>query len=231
MATEEDVLELRGWLKNLTDQVQQLRVNQYIFDEVQKIVETNTELHRPSHFYTWMQDMYVAAIAMAIRRQLDDDTRTMSFFRFLKRIKGDPSVVSRRRYRALFRDDNRFVQRLKQAGDLERYVDGAYDRIVGAGKQQPSADDIDGEIRDLQETAKKFVEFANKVIAHAENAKPESLPSFEEVSTVIGFMESLLQRYIQLFEATHQSMDVNFAYDWKAPFRFVWLPTRGYVPW
>jgi len=230
MATDAEVMEVRDWLEMLAGQVRQMRMDQHIFHEVQEIIATNTELHKPSHFYTWLQDMYVAAIAMAIRRQLDDDARTMSFYRFLKRLKGDPSSVSRRRYRALYSDDNSFVMQLKTTGLLEQYVNDAYDELVGAGKAQPLADDIELEIVELRQVADRFVGFANQVVAHDDRTKPSDLPTFGEVDDVISYMEKLLQRYIQLLEATHAAMDLNFQYDWKAIFRVAWLPTPGNQP-
>jgi hypothetical protein len=230
MATDADIDELKRWLESLGSQIRQLRIDQHIFDEVQKIIASNERLHVPSHFYEWMQDMYVSGIAMAIRRQQDDDARTMSFYRFLKRIKGDPSVVSRTRYRALYNDNNSFVRRLREEGLLESYIDRCYDKLVGndtadvAKKNQPTAEDIQNEIAELQQTSAKFVEFANKVVAHDDNVKPDVLPTFEEVGVAVKYMETLLQRYIQLFEAAHQSMDLNFQYDWKGIFRVPWLP-------
>jgi len=171
-----------------------------------------------------MQDLYVSGIAMAIRRQLDDDTRTMSFYRFLKRIKADPSVVSRKRYRALYKDGDPVVKRLKSFGLLEKTVNDTYDRFVGSGKSQPTADDVQAEIDDLQKAAQNFVAFANQVVAHDDETKPTVLPTFAEVDAVISYMEKLVQRYAQLFEATHRSMSLNFQYDWQVIFRVPWIP-------
>ena len=224
MATDSEVGELRDWLEKLFGQVHRMRIDQQIWENVQQIIEQNPKLHVPSHFYSWMQDMYVSGIAMSIRRQVDNDTRTMSFCRFLKRITGDPSVVSRRRYRALYKDGDGPVEQLKSFGLLEKTVNDTYDRVVGANKPQPTADDIQKEIDDLANVAGRFVDFANQVIAHDDQTKPANLPTFGEVDAVIAYMETLVQRYAQLFEAAHRSMSVNFQYDWRAIFRTPWIP-------
>jgi hypothetical protein len=215
MATDAEVAELREWIDKLFGQVRQLRIDQYIWEEVQKIIASNSDLHKPSHFYAWMRDMYVSGVAMAIRRQLDDDTRTMSFYRFLKRIKGDPSTVSRRRYASLYTD-----------GEPSGYVTASYDNVVGEGKAQPSSDDVQGEIDELKRVACRFVDFANQVVAHDDQNRPESLPTFAEVDTVISYLEGLSQRYLQLLKATHRSVELNFQYDWKTIFRVAWLPPQ-----
>jgi hypothetical protein len=224
MATEEEIIELRRWVEDLFANVRQLRIDQHIWDEVQTIIASNPNLHRPSHFYQWMQDMFVSGIAMGIRRQLDDDTRTRSFYRFLKRIKGDPSLVSRKRYRGLYKDGDPTVEQLKRYGLLERTVNDTYDRLVGAGKPQPSAEDIQEEIEALQRVSTKFVAFANQVIAHDDRTKPTELPRFLDVDRAITALEQLVQRYAQLFEAAHRSVDLNFQYDWRAIFRVPWIP-------
>ena len=224
MATDAEVAELRDWLEQLFRQVRQLRIDQHIWEEVQGIIRDNAQIHQPSHFYAWMQDMYVSGIAMAIRRQLDDDTRTMSFYRFLKRIKGDPGAVSRKRYRALYTETDAVVQQLKSFGLLEKTINSTYDSFVGEGKPQPAADDIEAQIQELQKVASRFVSFANKVVAHDDQAKPTTLPTFDEVDVVVKYLEKLIQHYVQLMNAAHRAMDLNFQYDWKAIFRVPWIP-------
>jgi len=224
MATDAEVAELKKWLEQLFGQVRQLRIDQYIFHEVQRVIAANPAIQKPSHFYAWMTDNYVAGMAMAIRRQVDDGSTTMSFVRFLKRLKGDPSAVSRKRYRALYTDDSSVVKQLKPLGVLEETINKTYDKLVGAGLQQPTADQIQAEIDELHAKTASFAVFANKVIAHDDTVKPTTLPTFGEVDTIVTYLEGLVQRYIQLFEAAHQSMDLNFQYDWKGIFRVPWIP-------
>jgi len=219
MSGDSDVGELHEWLTALVKQVRRLRTDQYIWEELQRMISANDDLRQPSHFYAWMKDMYVAGMAMAIRRQVDADSRTMSFRRFLTRIKGDPSVVSRARYRALYLPED-------DASPAE--IDDTYDRFVGEGKLQPTSDDIQQQIDQLKDVTSKFVTFANQVIAHQDRQKPVTLPTFAEVDTVVGHMERLAQHYVQLFEAKHLMMGASLNYDWKAIFRVAWI--RGSAP-
>jgi len=223
--TAADYDRARDWLKILVGQVIGLRRDHHVWEEFQTIISANPHLHRPSEFYRWTKDMYVSGMAMAIRRQTDDDTRSISFYRFLKLLKGNPSLVSRQRYRALFPDNDVFVQQLNEAGLKKDYVDGDYDRLVGPGKAQPSTEDIQNEIEALERVTSKIVIFADKVIAHHDEQKPEDLPKFIEVDEAIKFLEDLLKRYRLLFEATSMSTDVAFQYDWKAIFRIPWIAT------
>jgi len=170
--------------------------------------------------------MYVSGIAMAVRRLTDDDTRVISFFRFLKLVKGNPSLVSQRRYRALFADDDVFAQQLREFGIKIDHIKEEYESLVGVGKSQPSPEDVQSEIDEMQRLTAKIVALADKSIAHHEEKKPEELPTFADVDKVIIFFENLLKRYRLLFDATSMSTDVAFQYDWKAIFRVPWIPPR-----
>jgi hypothetical protein len=219
-----DYERARGWLKLLTSHVLRLRQHEQIWEELQGMITKNSELHKPSAFYDWVKDMYVSGMAMAIRRQTDDDPRSVSFFRFLKLVKGNPSLVSRKRYRALFPADDPFVEQLSELGLEKQYIDGDYDRLVGEGKVQPSVADVQAEIDELKRVTGKLATFADKVIAHHDEHKLEHLPTFAEVGDAITYLEELVQRYKLLFEATSTSMTVAYQYDWKAIFRVPWIP-------
>jgi hypothetical protein len=225
MSTDDaaDYAKAKAWLGTLTSQVLRLRQDERIWEEVQEMVKNNADLPKPSAFYDWMKDMYVSGMAMAVRRQTDDDNRSVSFFRFLKLLKGNPSLVSRRRYRALFPAHDDFVEQLRELGLKKDYIDANYDQLVGAGKVQPTPEDIQAEIDELERVTKKVVTLADKVIAHHDEKKPLDLPTFAEVSAAITYLEALVQRYKSLFEAASISMQVAYQYDWKAIFRVPWI--------
>ena len=195
-----------------------------IWDETQAIIRANPKLHRSSEFYRWMREMFVSGVAMSVRRLTDSDTRAISFFRFLKLVKGNASLVSRQRYRKLYRDDDVFSQQLRELGIMTDHVKAEYEMLVGPGKEQPSPDDIQRELDAMQQLTSKIVALADSSIAHHEEKKPEDLPTFADVDKAISFFEELLKRYRLLFDATSMSTDITFQYDWKAIFRVPWIP-------
>jgi hypothetical protein len=219
MATDEEVRVLRDWLPALWPKVRQLRIDQHIFNETQEVIASNEALQRPSHFFAWMQDMYVSGMAMAVRRLMDDDKRTRSLLQFLLRLRSDPDAVSRERYQQLYEQHGQRID-----GDfMKHYVDHTYDSYVGAGHAAPPVAQIQGQLDELRERTRLFIDFGNKVIGHADETPPKKLPTFAELEDVIATMESILQRYTQLLTATHRSVDINWQYDWKAIFRVPWI--------
>src|SRR5205085_9641041 len=131
-----------------------------------------------SVFYDWLNDMYVSGMAMAIRRQTDSDSRSVSILRFLKLLKGNPSLVSRKRYGTLFPNSNPFVKQLKDLGlSKDDVFNKDYDKLVGKKKPQPTPDDVQAEIDKLLRVTSKIARVANKVIAHHEAVEPRNLPT------------------------------------------------------
>ena len=144
--------------------------------------------------------------------------------RFLKLLKGNPSLVSRQRYGAHFRNKDPFVKQLKAVGlNKADIFNSDYDRLVGKGKAQPTAEDIQTEIDKLLRVTAKIARVANKVIAHHDRQKPKRLPTFADIGVAIGSLETLVIKYKVLLEATSTSMWVSYQYDWKAIFRVAWI--------
>lgn len=221
MATDDDVLELRKWLADLWPKVRQLRLDHHIFSEVQTMIANNPNLHRSSHFYEWLRNMYVSGMTMAIRRLMDDDKRTRSLLRFLLVVRSDRDVVSRARYRQLYVDRNNYSE-----GFMWRYVENTYDSYVGPGDAEPPIQQVQGQIDELRRRTRLFVELGNKVIGHSDATPPTTLPTFAEVDDVVSSMEAILQYYTQLLTAAHRGADINWQYDWKAIFRVPWIPSK-----
>ena len=67
--------ELDADLDRIKGEITALKVNQYIFWEVQKMIRGNPDLKRPSSFYQWMGNMYATGMTVAIRRLVDRNER------------------------------------------------------------------------------------------------------------------------------------------------------------
>jgi hypothetical protein len=88
----------QAWIKIISDEIQGLLINRYIFWEVQKIIKSNPKIQIGSAFYDWMGIIYPAAMAMGVRRQIDFRRDIISFARLLKEIQRNPVILSRERY-------------------------------------------------------------------------------------------------------------------------------------
>ena len=215
------------WLKELEGRIRRLRDDQRVWEKLQAMIAANPALHRPSDFYRWLQDMYVAGMAMAIRRLVDEHDKAVSFVRFLRLVKENPNIVSRARYRRLFEQDRHGqFEVLQELGEFDNYVDAFYDDLVAPGVDAPDPRDVNTEITTLKKVTKRLAVFATKVIAHADEPKPTNLPKFVEVGIAIEKFEELLKRYVALTRAATISVGSVAQYDPEAIFRVPWIPPK-----
>lgn len=224
---EGDFEVLKRWLKVLEDELYRMRFDQHVYKTVWKVIEESPDLQtRPSHFYAWLHDTHAQAMAMAIRRLRDPRRKTISLVTFLTRLKGDPSVVSRRHYASLFPPsfpNTPGLPREARQALRKHMINREYDRLVGHRQNQPTAEQLDEEINELQRLANRVVGYATKRIAHYDEEPPEDLPSLDEFDVVLDYAEELIRKYILLFHAVSTEFGIHIQYDWLAPFRVAWI--------
>lgn len=108
------------WLKVIHDDIRSLLLNRNIFWEVQNIIKLNKDIQKPSSFYQYLGDTYVAYSASAIRRQIKIDNQSISFARLLSEIVEDPIPLSRSYYKSLY-----------IGSTVEEFADADFDKFTG----------------------------------------------------------------------------------------------------
>src|SRR5436305_7372584 len=143
------------------------------------MIECNPELQkRQSHVYGWFFDLYVEAMAMAVRRLCDNDARTVSLLRFLRFVKRDPSVISRAAYSEMFPQDMINASALPAEVKVilrDRIINKGYDATVGEEVLQPRGRDLSKEIRELEQLSNEIVGYANRRVAHFDKEPPSGM--------------------------------------------------------
>jgi len=201
------------WLKVVHDDVQQLLINRNIFWDVQEIIKNNPDLHKPSSFYSYLGDTYVAYVSIGIRRQVKVSKQSISFARLLSEIIETPSVLSREYYRGLYK-----------GSVVEDLADQHFDRFSGSGKACISGDMVRADLEELNLAASKVEDFADKRIAHHDKCKPKVLPKFNEVDDCLDALDRLYVKYHLVFHASFmESLMPTYQYDWKEIFEIPWL--------
>lgn len=201
------------WLKVIHDDIQSLLVTRNIFWEVQKIIKNNKDIQKPSAFYQYLGDTYVAYATIAIRRQVKSDKQSISFARLLAEISDDPVILSRSYYKKLY-----------VGSVVEMFADRHFDEFVGDNKDHISPLMVRNDLERLKLKAKKIEDFADKRIAHHDKKQPRSLPTFSEVDDCINLLDQLYVKYHLVFHASSMTtlMPV-YQYDWEKIFRVPWL--------
>ncbi len=201
------------WLGIIERDVQQLLIKRNIFWEVQDIIRNNDALHRPSSFYSYLGDTYVAYISMGIRRQVKIDGTSISLARLLTEMAATPNVLSREYYTGLY-----------QGSNVAHLADRDFDRFCGSDKQCISSDMVLADLEELNRVVSSIEEFADKRIAHHDKRKPKVLPRFDQVDSCLDALDRLCCKYHGVFHATAtSSLMPVYQYDWKEIFTIPWV--------
>jgi len=195
------------------DDIQQLLVKRNIFWEVQQIIKNNSELHKPSSFYSYLGDTYVAYISIGIRRQVKINNQSISFSRLLSEMIDTPSVLSRKYYTGLY-----------QGSVVVDFADRDFDKFSGTGRSQISKEMVSSDLRELNRTASKVEDFSDRRIAHHDTRRPKELPTFNEVDACLDVLDKLYVKYHLVFHASSMdSLMPTYQYDWQEIFEIPWL--------
>lgn len=201
------------WLKIVHDDIRQLLVNQSIFWEVQKMIKANSDLHKPSSFYRYLGDTYVAYATIGIRRQIKGSKQSISFARLLHELSETPSVLSRKYYTSLY-----------NGSAVEDLADRDFDKFCGPNQSHISQDMVRADLTELVRVASIVEEFADKRIAHHDKTPPKVLPKFHEVDDCLGLLDKLYVKYHLAFHASSMpTVRPVYQYDWQEIFEVPWL--------
>jgi len=202
-----------GWLKIVHDDIMQLIVKRNIFWELQEIIKANSELHKPSSFYKYLGDTYIAYISIGIRRQIKIDKKSISFARLLTELSETPSILSRKYYVSLY-----------HGSAVEHLADRDFDKFCGSNKEFISPNMVTTDLEELNRVAAVVEDFADKRIAHYDTRQPKVLPRFEQVDLCLDALDKLYCKYHLVFHASFMnSLMPTYQYDWKQIFTVPWL--------
>ena len=204
-----------GWLEIIHEDIRELLVRKYIFQEVQDIIKSNPKIHKPSSFYDWLSIVHSVDISIGIRRQLDANKKSVSFTRLLTEIIEEPEVLSRERFVGLYPDE-----------EYRRdYGHKDFDDFAGKGNAYIYSELVQTDLNDLRESGKDIREFANKRVAHYSENSPSKPVTDTKVVSCLDLLEKLLIKYELLFHAaTYDGILPVWQYDWKEIFREPWIP-------
>ena len=204
------------WIKHLEiikSEISELLISQNIFWEINNIIKENPNLNKPSAFWNYFGNTYVASVAIAVRRQIKNKPNSISFTQLLEDMKGHPQSFPRSYYHEIYK------------GSLaEQWVDKDFNRFAKPSQNHICPDMISADIVKLKQIVKKCEDFADKVVAHSDKRKPKILPTFNELDNCIKFLDELYVKYHLLFHA--QSMDTlmpTYQYDWTEIFKYPWI--------
>lgn len=215
-----DFKKWNQWLDRIYDQVEELLVRDYIYNEVQKIIQANSRIQKASLFYQWMGSVYAAATSIGIRRQLDPDKRSISLRRLLEEILKKPKVLSRQMFVSSYCSAVNEPETLKH---MQKLANTEFDTFAGQGNTYVDSSLVQGDIDELITKLGGIKDFVNKRVAHTDKQGPSHLPTFEEVRDCLKFLKTLVEKYALILRGRNGDMLPVIITDWRGVFREPWI--------
>lgn len=214
MTMDERRSRLIAWLEVITKDLQDLLLDQFIFRELQKIVQQNPRFaESPGLFTQWMASNFAQATAVGIRRHAKMDKTSISLLRFLTEVKTYPDLISRQYYIGLYEAANAPIH----MGEND------FDDLAGVSKDYLPSSLIDQQIDDLKKSVHAVEKYVDKRIAHYDTKAP-LIPTFGDLSDALATMERIVILYTRLLTGKGYSRLLpTIQFDWTSIFHFPWL--------
>jgi hypothetical protein len=226
----DDASVLASWrvqFKVIYLDVQDLAEQRDIFRELMEIVEGIPGIEKlDTRAIAWMQRMYSHWAAVAVRKQVDRDTRTVSLRRLLSAIATRPNLVTRAEYvsRAKSNRDPSTEYGAMELEELRGFMHKSFDEFLGVGVDELTRDAVALDLAALDDAAGAIQHFVNNTVAHR-NRTLRPTATWDELNGAIDTILRLLRKYNALLDAGEAPNPVpRYQYNWKAIFRVAWLP-------
>jgi hypothetical protein len=186
-----------------------------MFQEIMTIIRSNPRLPKRSIVYSWLAQCYAHSAAAAVRRQRDEDRRSISLWRLLKDIENHPRDLTRNWY---------VSQWASMDQDKGNQIFNGF-----ASKGQATIDPaiIRRDRIELESLVARIKRFVDDHIAHR-SATPAVPPTFAALNAAIDATAKLVARYGLLLR---QAPGMGKSHpilpkDWLEVFRVPWIDPR-----
>jgi hypothetical protein len=204
------------WLHSAQVAITELCLGQYVYKEMLEISRRNTDIQKPSLFYSWMRTLFVTWSVALVGRLVDDKHGTRSFVRLLRDLGKKSHRLSREHHINLYMIN--FPD-----GEAKRIATCEYDSLVGRTDGILPQKQVDEDVKSLIEMAKPIITFRHQRIAHFDSDPMEQLPTYADLDAVIETLVKLLRKYSLLIRGVPADPFPTVLDDWSAIFRVPWI--------
>jgi hypothetical protein len=212
------------WLSTIYREIIEMHHRKEIHDGMRDMLEAQAHSD-VGYFWEAFHRMYIESQTTGIRRQTDDDSRTLSLRRLLGQIQENRKLLTRAWYVGRARRtvsaeevaDDDLVGELSQASlasnDFDQFTDSPGDEYISLKK-------LDADRRLLLETSKKVTDYVDTVVAHTDEHPTPDPPTYNEFEESIRVLGDMLKRYFLLIKGNSLAdVTPTIQGDWQRPFR------------
>ena len=193
-----------------------------MFRLLRGIYSQNPDLqHAGGFFLRWAADNYVAASAMALRRELDGRKGSENLYHLLREIRAHPTVICRARFRNTWNGLQNEYYNADREFDQMPIIKVAAD--PDADHIDPAS--VDDDIRKLM-SEDEVLDHVETTFAHRAPVRQDAeVPTFGDLHHAIEVVREVFGRYYLIL--THKALvffEPTAQYNVFEPFRSPWIP-------
>lgn len=213
MPDPQRVAKWNRWIEQIEGELVHLLASRKIYMGYGNMVRANKTVQSDGvTFHNWVVDNYVTFVSMAIRRQLDTDSDSISLARLVTDIKNNPESMARANHVAFYTK--------MPFGIGNAQGNQAFTEHAGAGEHiDPAIAEAD--LVKLQEASRAVELLANRRIAHKSTRSTPTI-TFDDVDECIETIKVIAQKYILLLSAAHNLLEPTMP-DWQNVFLRKWI--------
>jgi hypothetical protein len=203
-----------------------LQSSRQVYSELGRVIASNERLQTGNLLLERMLRWYVDHVLLAIRRDADPDTRTVSLRCLLDEIEQNPQELTLSRFRLLYTGSER-----PPSGDdifATMMLATVYRPLADASGEALDPLKVRSDIDALTLATKRIKSVANQTVAHRQRAKLGGgalAIRVKDVHDAIDAVESIVKKYMAFLTgvsfSTFAPVDQT---DWPEIFTFAWRP-------
>lgn len=215
--------ELRTDLIAVGNEVGHLWHHHDVFWKTIEVMNHNPRvLELGGDLFLWLINSYIEVGAVAVRRQLDRDNRTVSLMNVLRKAEQNHTSLTKEAFQrsVTFAPGSVFhrPENWQAAGD-------EFDRLFGNGGLHLEQTIVQSDIRLLETEGALIREQVNREIAHTDRRGMQGPKATGEIfEKCLTHLDELTVKYLYLVSGRNaDSLHGQFAYDFEEMFTFPWL--------
>lgn len=194
-------------------QTKNLLKHRFFSKELKKIIKTNPNLSEANPFIDWISESHYWDTTIRIGRLIDQHRDSISLYKLLEEIKGNPEILSRERF-------------ISTTGDLDipkETANSLLDELIGKGKSHIDSLHVEWDIEELDEKSEKVKEVRDRAAAHIDKKEIKDWFCELEIDDCIDHIERLVKKYYTIFRGSSlKSFLPKIKDNWKDIFKFPW---------
>ena len=200
MTNSETLAKWRDWIERIRADVDTLYFDRCMFQNVVDIVNANKQLDTQSLFFGFFERIYGDSIVMGIRRQLKDDSDSISLARLLREVKEQPNLVTRSDFYRTYSDRSTRVTESINRVAMDHIMSETFDRFALSDSPHIDPARIERDIDKLKDACKEAELLADRYIAHWDRRRvPGFTVPFPNIYNAIDALGDMVKKYGLLF--------------------------------